>query len=48
MEFLKDPETGEMYQYFIRPDTKEYEVVALLNDGKYANFKVGETPAYSL
>lgn len=48
MEFLKDPETGEMYHYFIRPDTKEYELVALLNDSKYANFKVGDSPAYSL
>lgn len=48
MEFLKDPESGEMYHYFIRPDTKEYEIVALLNDAKYANFKIGETPAYSL
>ena len=48
MEFLKDPETWEMYHYFIRPDTKEYELVALLNDSKYANFKVGDTPAYSL
>ncbi len=48
VEFLKDPETGETYHYFIRPDTKEYEIVALLNDQLYANFKVGDRPAYSL
>lgn len=48
VEFLKDPDTGEMYHYFIRPDTKDYEVVSLLDDSKYANFKIGETPAYSL
>lgn len=48
VEFLKDPETGEMYHYFIRPDTKEYELVALLNDQLYANYKVGDKPAYSL
>lgn len=40
IEFLKDPETGEMYHYFIRPDTKEYELIALLNDSQYANYKV--------
>ncbi|MBP7773625.1 hypothetical protein KA071_00885 [Candidatus Gracilibacteria bacterium] len=48
IEFLKDPETGEMYHYFIRPDTKEYELIALLNDSQYANYKVGEKAAYSL
>lgn len=48
IEFLKDPETGDMYHYFIRPDTKEYEIVALLNDSQYANFKIWEKPAYSL
>jgi len=48
IEFLKDPGTGEMYHYFIRPDTKEYEVVAILTDSQYANFKVGDKPAYSL
>lgn len=48
VEFLKDPETGDMYHYFIRPDTKEYEIVALLNDNLYSNYKVGDKPAYSL
>jgi Fibrinogen beta and gamma chains, C-terminal globular domain len=48
IEFLKDPETGEMYHYFIRPDTKEYEIVALLNDVQYSNYKIGEKPGYSL
>ena len=48
VEFLKDPETWEMYHYFIRPETKEYEIVALLNDKLYSNFKVWEKPAYSL
>jgi hypothetical protein len=48
MEFLKDPETAEMYHYFIRPETKEYEILALLNDNLYSNFLVGEKPAYSL
>jgi hypothetical protein len=48
VEFLKDPETGEMYHYFIRPDTREYEVVALLDDKKYANLTIGDLPAYSL
>lgn len=48
IEFLKDPETGEMYHYFIRPDTKEYEIVALLNDSQYSNFRVWEKSAYSL
>ncbi len=48
IEFLKDPETGEMYHYFIRPDTKEYELIALLNDSQYANYQVGEKAAYSL
>lgn len=48
VEFLKDPETGEMYHYFIRPDTKEYEIVALLTDNIYSNYRVGDRPAYSL
>lgn len=48
VEFLKDPETGEMYHYFIRPETKEYEIVALLNENLYSNFKVWDKPAYSL
>lgn len=48
LEFLSDPETWEMYHYFIRPDTKEYELVTLLNDAKYSNFKVWDQPAYSL
>lgn len=48
IEFLKDPETGEMYHYFIRPETKEFEIIALLNDGQYSNFKIWDKPAYSL
>lgn len=48
LEFLKDPDTGEMYHYFIRPDTKEYEIVSLLNDVQYANYKIGDKPAYTL
>lgn len=48
IEFLKDPETGEMYHYFLRPDTKEFEIVALLGDAQYSNYKIGEKPAYSL
>lgn len=48
VEFLKDPETWEMYHYFIRPETKDYEIVALLNDNLYSNFRVGDKPAYSL
>jgi hypothetical protein len=48
IEFLKDPVTGEMYHYFIRPDTKEYEIVSLLTDSQYANFKIWDKPAYSL
>ncbi len=37
-----------MYHYFIRPDTKEYEIVALLTDNIYSNYRVGDRPAYSL
>ncbi len=48
LELMKDPETGEMYHYFIRPETKEYEIVAILSDKRYSNFTIGETPAYSL
>ncbi len=48
IEFLKDPATGEMYHYFMRPDTKDYEIVCLLDSVKYANFRVRELPAYSL
>jgi len=48
IEFLKDPETGEMYHYFIRPETKEYEIVAFLNDSQYSNYKIWDRPAYSL
>lgn len=48
IEFLKDPETGEMYHYFIRPETKEYEIIALLNDSQYSNYKIWDKPAYSL
>lgn len=40
LEFLKDPETGETYHYFIRPDTKDYEIVTTLSDSQYANFKI--------
>ncbi len=48
IEYLSDPDTGEMYHYFYRPENGEFEVLALLEDTRYANFDVGGVPAYSL
>ncbi len=48
LDYLSDPETGEEYNYFIRPETNEYEFLALLNENKYANYFIWERPAYSL
>lgn len=47
IEHLQDPDNGESYHYFLRPDTGEYEVLALLQNATYANTYIGDTPAYT-
>lgn len=48
IEFFKDPVSGEMYHYFIRPETKEFEILSILEDTTYSNFKIWEDPVYTL
>lgn len=46
LENLQDP-SHENYYYYIRPETWEFELVALLNNEKYANIYYHDQPAYS-